>query len=480
MRDHLNEIKKANDYIQEKQKEVVNRAFEPVYHFTPPVGWLNDPNGLIQHNGTYHLFYQFHPYSKDWGPMHWGHATSENLVDWKNEPVALAPSEPYEVGERKEGYGCFSGSAVVYEDKLTLIYTGHVDSNTPKEVQCIATSNDGMMFVKSEYNPVIPSPPPSLSADFRDPKVWSYEDKWYMVVGTSENGHGGAALFRSENLTNWDYLGLAAKSNGEFGDMWECPDLFPLHNKHALVFSPMNMEEGKNLIMIGDMDYSSGRFTHDHFEEMDDGLDFYAAQTFLDEKGRRILIAWMDQWGTDFPSKQEGWAGAMTIPRVVSLTADNAVRFEPVEELQALRREMEQVSGFTMSGTWSPVTKGQAIEMNVQVNVKNQETPFCIHVLKSDDGKEYTEIIVDPNKNQVRMDINQSGDVSGVTTTQLAESHTLTLHLFIDRCSVELFINNGERVMTNRVYPKQTSERIEFISTELIQVDHLKIWTLAR
>lgn len=480
MNHHKDALEKANTYIKSKVKESEIRDFQPTYHFTAPVGWLNDPNGFSQHKGVYHLFYQFHPYSEDWGPMHWGHATSSDLVNWEHQPVALAPSEDYDLGKPGEGYGCFSGSAVVKDDQLVLLYTGHIDSKIPKEVQCIATTADGIHFEKHAANPVISKPPKSLSTDFRDPKVWSYNDVWYMVVGTSMDGYGGAALFKSDDLIDWTYCGLAAKSDGTLGDMWECPDLFPFENKHALIASPMNMNDGKNIIMIGDMDYEQHQFSKDYFVEVDEGFDFYAAQTFLDEKGRRILIAWMDQWDTDFPTKKEGWAGAMTIPRQITLNEKGQVRFLPVEALQSLRTAHEQYSEVEISKVFTPKTRGQALEIKATFDLSGKDEEPVIHVLKSVDGKEYTEIKYDPNMEELSVNLNHAGKASGIASAKIAKCDTLALHIYIDRCSVEVFINDGEKVITNRVYPNVESDRIEITTTNTINISSLDIWELKK
>ncbi|SEI13995.1 beta-fructofuranosidase [Halobacillus karajensis] len=479
MNHHKKEIEKANTFVEKKLNELEARSFQPVYHFTAPVGWLNDPNGLIQHQGTYHLFYQFHPYSEDWGPMHWGHATSKDLVNWDHQPVALAPSEDYDKGKPDEGYGCFSGSAVVKDDRLILIFTGHIDSKQPKEVQCIATTEDGTRFEKSPANPVISQPPESLSSDFRDPKVWFHEGLWYMVVGTSEAGRGGAALFKSEDLMGWSYCGLVAQSDGKLGDMWECPDLFPIQEKHALIVSPMNMNDGKNIILVGDMNYEQHHFVKDYFVEVDEGFDFYAAQTFLDEKGRRILIAWMDQWGTDFPTKKEGWAGAMTIPREITLNEKGEVRFLPVEELQFIRNEHERHSDVVVSNDFTPDMKGQSLEIKATFDLSNSNSDaFGIHVLKSEDGEEYTEIKYCTDTGEVMVDLNKAGKVSGVAIANIQKREELSLHIYIDRCSVEVFINDGEKVITNRVYPDSKSDRVEVFADQPTNLNQFNIWKL--
>jgi beta-fructofuranosidase len=162
--------------------------FRQRYHFMAPSGWINDPNGLVYWQGQYHLFYQHNPFKPEWGAMHWGHAYSRDMVHWKHEPIALAPSEAYDLDEKG---GCFSGSAVDNQGVLTLIYTGRVNcEGEPIETVCIAESRDGVHFEKHRANPVISQPPDTGSRNFRDPKVWRHEDYWYLIAGTCKNGRG--------------------------------------------------------------------------------------------------------------------------------------------------------------------------------------------------------------------------------------------------------------------------------------------------
>nr|WP_239454196.1 glycoside hydrolase family 32 protein [Bacillus suaedaesalsae] len=328
---HQELVKKASEYVEQPLKTVINDSHRLAYHIMTPRGWMNDPNGLIQFNGDYHVFYQHYPYDSKWGPMHWGHVVSSDLVHWKHLPIALAPSEHYDTG------GCFSGSAVDNNGTLTLIYTGHEEQNFPKEVQCIATSEDGIHFLKYEHNPVISSPPPEGSEDFRDPKVWKHDELWYMVVGTGKDEVGKALLYQSADLIKWEYRGVLAESDGSLGYMWECPDLFKLQEKYILVLSPMK-DGWQNRYLVGDLSYETGKYTKEAEHLLDYGFHFYAPQTFEDESGRRILIGWMDMWETTMPSQKNGWAGAMTLPRELTLSENGTLRIQPVKELEMLRK----------------------------------------------------------------------------------------------------------------------------------------------
>ena len=291
---HLEKLKQSQNYIDSIKDEIKNKPYRQGYHFMAPTGWINDPNGLSFYNGEYHLFYQYNPYSGEWQSMHWGHAVSKDLVNWRHLPVALAPSEFYDNDDKG---GCFSGSAVDDNGVLTLMYTGTVnEGETSIQTQCIATSNDGINFEKYENNPVIAKYPKDGSMDFRDPKVWRENDAWYVVIGSSKDNDGKALLYKSDDLRNWEYVGVLAESNGEFGYMWECPDFFKLDDKYVLIISPMGVENRKVIYFVGDMDYNTGKFTYETEGEIDLGFDYYAPQTLLDDKNRRIMIGWQNSW----------------------------------------------------------------------------------------------------------------------------------------------------------------------------------------
>ena len=203
----------------------------------PQAGWMNDPNGLICFRGKYHFFYQCNPYGAFWDCMYWGHAVSEDLVHWEYLPLALAPSESYD--DYPKG-GCFSGSAVVYEDKLFLMYTGTANNGSGVEqTQCIAYSEDGIHFEKYKGNPVLRAPKGIKADCFRDPKVWKHGGTYYMVCGASRDNKGLALLYRSKDMLHWSFFNVLAESRGEWGFMWECPDFFQAGDQYVLTFSPM-------------------------------------------------------------------------------------------------------------------------------------------------------------------------------------------------------------------------------------------------
>ncbi|RSJ22430.1 Sucrose-6-phosphate hydrolase [Streptococcus intermedius] len=320
-------IQKANEYIANHRHKVVNQ-YRGKLHLLPPIGWMNDPNGFVYFKGEYHLFYQFHPYDSIWGPMHWGHAKSRDLLHWEELPVVLAPSETYDQN------GCFSGSALVVDDRLVLIYTGHVEAGEERiETQCIATSKDGIVFDKYVGNPVISQEQIQRIADiadFRDPKMFKYGNIYYTVVASkTADSRGQILLFESTDGFNWQFKSVLLEGNQEEGIMWECPDLFELDGKWVLMISPIEMKRqqyqywniNSTLVFIGKIDWEIGRFKVEHQHEVDGGLDFYAPQTCVNDTGERYLVAWMQMWNRTIPSHElgHGWSGMMTLPRKLSI-----------------------------------------------------------------------------------------------------------------------------------------------------------------
>ncbi|GGN96215.1 glycoside hydrolase family 32 protein [Saccharibacillus kuerlensis] len=349
---HRSALELAEASLDEARERVARNPWRLLYHAAAPAYWINDPNGFCFFRGEYHLFYQHHPFSPEWGPMYWGHLKSRDLVHWEHLPIALAPSEDYDID------GCFSGSAVVKDDQLWLMYTGNRWTGPDREndllqVQALAVSDDGIHFEKFVGNPVIDKAPEGdiHPFHFRDPKVWVHEGSYYCVLGSRTQDHRGQVLlYRSENLTDWTFVSVMAGGKEPaniLGYMWECPDLFSIGGRDILAFSPQGVApQGDHLYrnlhqagyVLGQLDYGTGLLEHGEFVPLDYGFDYYAPQTMEDDRGRRILIAWMAMWESEMPEQASSWAGAMTLPRVLTLE-NGQVRSRPVPELEGLRGE---------------------------------------------------------------------------------------------------------------------------------------------
>ncbi len=296
------------------------------YHFEPKKGWMNDPNGLCKFNGVYHAFFQHYPYAKVWGPMHWGHAISKDLIHWEELPIALTPDKPYE-----NGGGCFSGSAIEKDGVLYLFYTSV--SKELGQTQSLAISKDGIIFEKYDKNPIIDKVPSEGSKDFRDPKVFKYEDKYMMVCGSGKDGVGKVLLFESNDLFNWSYVGVLFEDKN-CGEVIECPDFFKLGDDYILMFSMMNRDLYSTNFIIGSFD--GKKFKEKRRVQNETGPGFYAPQTFFDGS-RRIIIGWMYSW-KKAPDKYASYAGALSIPRELKIIDGNLINF-PVSECNFLLKK---------------------------------------------------------------------------------------------------------------------------------------------
>ena len=239
-------LKKARAYEAEKAAQT-DKNTRPLFHISAPAGWINDPNGFSVYDGKIHLFYQYYPYAREWGPMHWGHSVTTDMISWEQLPAALAPDQDY------DRIGCFSGSAIEADNKHVLVYTGVTKITLPdgreeeRQNQCIAFG-DGRDYVKYENNPVVTGemlPENCSRIDFRDPKIWKEEDTYYLIVGSKDNRQiGQVVLCSSKDLKEWKFeTVLAANSTGKVGTMWECPDFFPLGDKHVLILSLIHISE---------------------------------------------------------------------------------------------------------------------------------------------------------------------------------------------------------------------------------------------
>ena len=334
------------------REKLMYDPFRPQFHLLPKANWQNDPCAPRFFRGQYHMFFQYNPGAAVWGDMHWAHAVSPDLMHWKHMPVALSPTPG-----SYDAYGCFTGSVLPGADVPTILYTGVTRSSHEtirgeglREVQCLATSADpDLLTWKKLDKPVLESPPPGLEVTgFRDPCPWKDGDTWYLGVGSGFTKVGGAVLlYTSRDGRNWTYLHPLAqgKWNGNTktnpvasGEMWECPDFFPLGEKHVLLYST----EGNVYWEVGRFDKSDLRFHAESKGVLDHG-SYYAMKSMVDAKGRRILWGWVQETRTPDECRAAGWAGAMALPRVLSLGTDNQLRMDVPPEFGSLRKNPQKV-----------------------------------------------------------------------------------------------------------------------------------------
>ena len=428
----------------------------PQFHLTPWVGWMNDPNGFCYYNGAYHLFYQYHPYDTVWGPMHWGHASSTDLLHWTHLPCAIAPDTP------ADEKGCFSGTALPLEDgRLMLLYTG-VQENEAGEVrqlQCLAIG-DGINFVKDSQNPVIGEsdlPEGGSPVDFRDPKIW-YEDGLYQCVVSTrdQNNQGRILLYQSPDARRWKYRATLDMCRNEYGKMWECPDFFALDGHQLLLVSPQEMAGSMDgefhpgfgtVALLGHYDKAALRFVREAVQAIDCGTDFYAPQTVLAPDGRRIMVAWMQNWATvnDTPRRSK-WFGCMTLPRELSVQNGRLYQ-RPVRELEALWKSTVQHRETLNGSAVYDGIAGRSFDYTVVLDAAASPEcrRFALHF--AEDAQHSTRVEWDAVRGELLFDRSLCGtrcDMPHIRRVKIApENGKLSLRLILDGRCAELFINDG-------------------------------------
>ena len=473
-----------------------NQPYRPQIHFSPPANWLNDPNGLVHYQGEYHLFYQHHPNSTDWGPMHWGHAVSPDLVNWRHLPIALYPDDNGTI---------YSGCALIDwhnragfgPQAMMAIFTHHRDGY---ESQSLASSRDrGRTWTKYPGNPVLP--PPEGTPDFRDPKVFWYpangQGYWVLCLAAGK----AIYFYTSTDLIHWQQTGsFGEQFSSQFG-VWETPDLFELpvgggpNTRWVLTIGiGMGGPAGGS-----GMPYFIGQFDGQTFRSenppetilwADWGADYYAAQSWSDApEGRRLMIGWLNNWLYARSVPTQGWRGALSLPREVSLQPTNAgIRLfqQPISELSSLRGARHAWQNLTVSPGMNLLEniRGKCFEIVAEFKTSPSLEIFGVRVRVGE--QEATTIGYDVRQSKVFIDRTSSGQSSfgpgfaGVHTADLAPHNgSIRLRIFLDWSSVEVFGNQGQVVLTDTIFPDKHSQGLElFVRGGELQIAALEVYEL--
>jgi len=482
----------ANEWLENARQVIEKHSmnssdpFRPAYHISPKAGLLNDPNGLIQFNGQYHIFYQWNPFACDHSQKYWGHYISDDLVHWREVPPALAPDASYDAN------GCYSGSAFVHNDELYLFYTGNLKHGPEQQYrassQCLAKSKNGIDFEKIGI--VIDGQPAGYTAHFRDPKIWQSGSEWYAVLGAqTDTLQGQVLLYRSDNLIEWQCLGPIAGSGippfGHFGYMWECPDLFYLNPHWVMLASPQGLEpEGmkyQNIYqsgyLIGSLNTQNVQFSAQQFEELDRGFEFYAPQSFEDNQGRRIMLGWMGlPEQNEQPTVEYGWIHQMTLPRELTVR-DNKLFQTPVAELAALRQShiahQERIfeGELSLDGVAGDCYELRAEFIHLQSSLSLK--------LRSNGHDQYVLLHIDPLLKIITLDRNHAGSgEGGIRQCQIESIESIELVIYMDKSSLEIFINQGAEVFSSRLFPDAASTGIYFESDTPCHLRSLDFFSL--
>ncbi len=466
-------LKKCRTYESSEASKIPSNERPPL-HLTPQIGWMNDPNGFIYYKNAYHLFYQYNPYDTVWGPMHWGNAVSKDLIHWEQLPAALAPDS------ESDKEGCFSGSAIETKDgKLALIYTGVKKTAEDKiaQIQCLA-EGDGLDFEKYSGNPIIGSdqlPAGCQECDFRDPKVIEAEDGSYVLyaVNRTSGGKGQILVYKSENLKDWAFCSVLLQNDCNLGEMWECPDSFTLQGKDILIFSVQDVRQSDRfdsgniaVYAIGKYDYQSHQFTKEQIFQIDRGLDFYAPQTIESKDGRRIMIAWLQNWDIcNYKANNARWYGQMSIPRELWLK-DGLLYQKPVRELENYRTNKTEHKGIKVEDRKISLrgVEGSCLDLTIRVDGTRADL-FSIQLFERDES--YARVYYDFNLQRAGIDRSRTGSPRAFLHERSCEyvpasGSTIKIRIIVDRNSVEAFFGEGELTLSMSIYEEQPHSGISF------------------
>lgn len=436
---------------------LMNDPLRPQYHLLPAANWMNDPNGPVFYRGQYHMFFQYNPDGPYWGDMHWAHATSPDMIRWQHQPVAMSPTP-----DGWDRDGVFSGSIVLDGGTPTAIYTGVLPADSAagitlddghhkwREVQCLATSTDVDLHTwKKLPEPIVATPPEGLKVTgFRDPGVWREGEDWLMTLGSGTKEKGGMVLiYKSRDLRHWDYLhplieggisGQQAANPVDTGRMWECPDFFPLGDRHVLLFSAKRKVWWKTGL------YQDRRFTP-HKEGVLDFGSYYAAKTMLDAQGTRILWGWIPETRPEAEYRAAGWAGIMALPRVLSLGADGGLEMTVAPAAQTLRAKSVRLAPQLSAAEKQKSLSAYRIQ-NLAAELEAEFAAgqgFSLRFI-SEKSIPFTEISYDPARAGRELLVNE-------IAAQLDPSDSIKLQAWLDGSSLELIVNR-KTTLTARIY----------------------------
>lgn len=465
--------------------------YRPAFHFSPKAHWMNDPNGMVYHNGIYHLFFQYHPGGTTWGPMHWGHATSTDLFNWKEKPIALYPDSLGTI---------FSGSAVIDKDNtagfgknaMVAIFTHHnqkiEEAKTGlHQYQSIAYSTDeGESWTKYKGNPVLPNPG---ITDFRDPKVMWFEQgkKWIMTLATKDR----ITFYSSPDLKNWKRESEFGANLGAHDGVWECPDLFPLKSNGKTVWVLLvsinpGGPNGGSATQYFAGDFDGNKFTPSSTIEkwVDYGTDNYAGITWSNTGDRKIFLGWMNNWQYANQVPTKAWRGATTIARELSLVNvgnDYFLRSMPVKEISPLLKSVYKKAN---------VSTGRDLDLSSYIKPLNGKLKLDLSLAQLEEvdivfensDKEQLIIGYDKKNDSYFIDRRKSGDTSfekGFANKHLgpriSKSKNLMVSLVLDETSAELFSDNGLTVMTDIFFPTSNWNTLKIRTSDDVKLSSISI-----
>ena len=478
-----NSFQKAREAEEKMGRTVANCPFRTKYHIMPPVGWINDPNGLCQFKGEFQAYFQYSPLNVNGGGGYWGHCVSRDMLHWEYREPVLTTDIP------QDSSGVYSGSALIENNKMYIFYTGNVKKPGNYDyidagrisTQILAESEDGQHMSEKTILLGMEDYPQDMTQHIRDPKVWKEDGKYYMVLGArarswddqgKRRDKGGILIYVSEDKRNWKLLQELVPKK-DFGYMWECPDIFTLEGKRVLSFCPQGLEAQEerfqNIYQSGYVFLTEKEDLQDAFREWDMGFDFYAPQTFETEDGRRILIGWAGVPDTTQThrnlSVKNGWQHCLTIPGEL-ICRDGKIYRMPVRELNDL--EWEKAVPENGRYNWS-----DRILKAVFSKIQGKRRQICVGTEEN-----HQMILAEGNRVEISF-LSKEGEPAACGGGRgrrigRVEKQVEDLLILIDSSIVEIFVNQGEMVFTTRIYLEKNEREISFQQWENISLETVK------
>lgn len=453
-------FEERRDWYEKVQKD----PFRLKYHLQPPMGWLNDPNGLCQKDGVYHIYFQYCPFYPEFGSIFWGHMTTTDFIHYEEHEPALYSDTKWDCN------GPYSGSAYQENGMIYFFYTGNVRydgdynyvTDGREQNTILVTSGDGFAFSEKRLLMKNEDYPADMSKHVRDPQVFRENDRYYMIQGArSVQDEGSILLFESRDLIHWSYK-LRFQPEEPFGYMWECPNYLKIGDRKFLFTCPQGVPqdgmEFANVYQCGwfslDYDFEAEDYHLGEFHQMDRGFDFYAPQVFQDETGRWIVLGWMavPDSGYEEPTLAKGWVHAMTIPRELFVNEAGLLCQRPLKELERLRKE--KVCGKLEEG----IDRETSPCFELTLLMDKEAGGFELKLRES--------AVLSYEDGVLKLNVSSCG--SGRTERGLKVEKLWKLQIFSDSSSLEIFVNDGADVFTTRVYDSMENLRIVMEMEELL------------
>lgn len=461
------------EYVKKLEKEVEASNWRLNYHIQPATGLLNDPNGFSFFNGRWHLFYQYFPFGAVHGLKSWYHVSSNDLIHWKSEGLALKPDIAF------DSHGVYSGSAVPVGEKLFLAYTGNVrDKAWKRRSYQLGAWMDDKGAIEKISKPLINQPPTGITTHFRDPQIIRYKNEYLMVIGgQTVNKQGEVLIFSSSDLTDWQYRG-PMKFDGSLGFMVECPNLLFLDDRVLMLFCPqgLNKEElayqniyPNTYVLAEDYLIEENRLKEPEKQQLlDEGFDLYATQAFMAPDGRCLSIGWIGLPEMTYPTFDAGWSHSLSL--VKELTIKNGKLYQyPVVETKQLRISEERFTVEPSEQVIKKTTNNYELRMEIPKNSQG-----IVHLFSDSTKEKSLALSYDTYQGKVKLDRSKTihplnlvyGDVRETTVEQ---GSSLRITIFIDHSTCEIFINGGEKTLTANYYPAENQVNLAIENTEKTQ-----------